>query len=82
MTAFVARCILFMVLLALDFTSAVYLFCTLFFTEVLMIFLIQLEFNKHFYNKMATTLSSRVGSSRSGTTNGTNGKTTAYDMDD
>ena len=33
-TAFVAWCILFMILLAMDFTSAVYLFCTLFFTEV------------------------------------------------
>ena len=98
MTAFIIRCILFLILLAADFTSAPYLFCTLFITEVsffshfssppsplplnpppppppplyqvLMIFVIQFEFNKHFYRSVASTaatFSASKGSKSKGT---------------
>jgi hypothetical protein len=51
-TCFMLRCIFFIILLAVDFTSAIYLFIILMITEVIMMFLIQLEFNKRFYKKV------------------------------
>ena len=43
--SFMLRCLLFIILLALDTTSDVFLFCILLFTEVIMIFCAQLIFN-------------------------------------
>jgi len=48
-SAFMLQCILFIILLAADFTSAIYLFITLMITEVLMIFFVQIEFYKSLY---------------------------------
>jgi hypothetical protein len=54
------RCVLFIILLAIDFTSSVYLFITLMITEVLMVFFVQLEFNRQFYQNIADKASSLV----------------------
>ena len=51
-TSFLLRCVLFIILIAADFTSDIYLFITLFLTEVVMILLISLELNKAFYNSV------------------------------
>ena len=59
-TAFLLRCILFIILLATDLTSDIYLFVTLFLTEVLMILLISIELNKAFYTSMAGVITSAV----------------------
>jgi hypothetical protein len=62
-TSFMLRCILFIILLAADFISDIYLFITLMITEVIMMFLVQLEFNKNTY---ATVVSTVTGTSLSG----------------
>ena len=54
MSAFMLRCVLFIILLAVDFISDIYLFITLMITEVIMMFLVQLEFNKKFFTSLAT----------------------------
>jgi len=47
-SAFLLRCVLFLIYLAADFVSAAYMFCTLLFTEVFMIFACQVLFNWKF----------------------------------
>ena len=51
-SSFLLRCILFIILLAVNFISDIYLFVTLMITEVVTIFLIQAEFNKRFYTSI------------------------------
>jgi len=53
-SAFMLRCVFFIILLAADFTSSIYLFIVLMLTEVLMIFFVQAEFNKKFFINVAT----------------------------
>jgi hypothetical protein len=48
------RCVLFIILLSVDFVSAIYLFITLMITEVIMMFLVQAEFNKAFFLSIFT----------------------------
>jgi hypothetical protein len=48
------RCVLFIILLAVNFISDIYLFITLMITEVIMMFLVQLEFNKKFFTSIVT----------------------------
>jgi hypothetical protein len=43
--SFLARCIFFLIILSVDFVSSVYMFCVLFTTEVLMMFIVQLQMN-------------------------------------
>ena len=60
-TGFIARCILFIIILAVDFTSTIYLFFTLVFTEVVVItFLDILFFYRDFsrYSNMSSSYSS------------------------
>jgi len=59
-SAFMLRCILFLIILAADFESSIYMFITLFLTEVLLMFLIQLEFNKRFYWRIFGGTASRI----------------------
>ena len=54
MSAFMLRCVLFIILLAVDFISDIYLFITLMITEVIMMFLVQLEFNQKFFSSLVT----------------------------
>lgn len=60
--SFFLRCILFVILLALDITSSVYLFITLFITEVLPMFLLLLMFNRIFLLHLYTLEQSRISS--------------------
>ncbi len=53
-SAFMLRCVLFIILLAVNFISDIYLFITLMITEVIMMFLVQLEFNKKFFVSLLT----------------------------
>ena len=46
--AFFVRCILFIIVLAVEFTSAIYMFITLMITEVLLMFFLQLQFNSSY----------------------------------
>jgi hypothetical protein len=55
--SFFLRCILFVILLALDLTSSVYLFVTLFITEVLPMFLLLLLFNQIYLLNLLTLVS-------------------------
>ena len=57
MSSFLARTVLFIILLALDITSDIYLFITLLLTEVVMILCIALELNKDFYSSVANYVS-------------------------
>ena len=78
-SSFMLRCVFFIILLAADFTSDIYLFIVLLLTEVIMIFFVQLEFNKRFFMRlfmdgsamvpsgMRLSSSTRAGSSRTGT---------------
>ncbi len=59
-SAFMLRCILFIILLAVNFISDIYLFITLMITEVIMMFLVQAEFNKKFYASLLTGASSAM----------------------
>ena len=47
--AFLLRCVFFIILLAAEFTSSIYMFIVLMITEVFMIFLIHLQFNLRYY---------------------------------
>ena len=69
-TSFLLRCVLFIILLASDITSDIYLFITLLLTEVLMILLISLELNKGFYSNIAGVISAKTGSTLGGTGSG------------
>ena len=53
-SSFMLRCVFFIILLAADFTSDIYLFIVLLLTEVIMIFFVQLEFNKRFLVRLFT----------------------------
>jgi len=57
-SAFMLRCVLFIILLAVDFISDIYLFITLMITEVIMMFLVQMEFNKKFFMNLLSGASS------------------------
>jgi len=57
-SAFMLRCVLFIILLSVDFISDIYLFITLMITEVIMMFLVQAEFNKKFFTSVVTGASS------------------------
>ena len=60
-TAFLLRCVLLLILLAIDLTSDIYLFITLMITEVLMMLLIAIELNKGFYRLMFSGVQTSVG---------------------
>mmetsp|Transcript_40661 Transcript_40661/g.56506 ORF Transcript_40661/g.56506 Transcript_40661/m.56506 type:complete len:1260 (+) Transcript_40661:1007-4786(+) len=51
--AFVLRCILFLILLAIELSSSIYLFITLMITEVFMMIAIQFQFHKRHISKMS-----------------------------
>jgi hypothetical protein len=68
--SFLARCVLFLILLTVNFVSDIYLFLTLFFTEVLMMFIMQLQFNMkifHYFGKFVSGTSSGSTLDGSGT---------------
>ena len=43
--SFFVRCILFIIILAVEFVSSVYMFITLMITEIFLLFFLQLQFN-------------------------------------
>jgi len=53
---FLLRSVLFIIILAVDFASSIYMFITLFITEVLLIFLSELFFNWHVATSIAKAL--------------------------
>ena len=62
--AFILRSILFLLVLAIQFSSSIYLFITLFLTEVLLITVTQIQFLKrHFTNTVTRSTSPRSSSS-------------------
>ena len=65
--AFLTRTILFLIILAADFASAVYLFITLFLTEVLMITFLMVQFNLRQFSRVAKKVSQTNIMSSSGT---------------
>ena len=70
--AFLLRSILFLIILAADFESSVYMFITLFITEVLMMTLLLIQFNKRQVQRAgrsATSSATSMGSFRSNTQN-------------
>ena len=58
--SFFLRCIFFIILLAAEFTSSIYMFIVLMITEVLMIFLIHLLFNMRYYRSFFSTGASNL----------------------
>ena len=50
--SFLLRCIFFIIILAGDFTSAIYMFIVLMVTEVFMMFLAQLQFNGKYFERL------------------------------
>ena len=60
--SFFLRCILFIIVLAVEFKSSIYMFVTLFITEVLVTFFLQLQFNSSFFRPLTSTSSSTHGS--------------------
>ena len=81
-SSFFLRCIFFIILLAAEFTSSIYMFIVLMITEVFMIFLIHLQFNekyyKSFFNGTSNILPSGMLGSRTTATTAKSGT----DMDD
>mmetsp|Transcript_25503 Transcript_25503/g.39776 ORF Transcript_25503/g.39776 Transcript_25503/m.39776 type:complete len:170 (-) Transcript_25503:49-558(-) len=66
---FLVRTVLFLIILAVDFASSVYLFCTIFFTEVVMMIILLIQFNIRYFKLLASAVSDQTGktsSSRSG----------------
>ena len=61
--SFLLRCILFIIVLSLNLTSAVYMFITLFITEVLMMLIIALQFTIKVIRTAHGTFSSTTNSS-------------------
>ena len=91
-SSFMLRCIFFIILLAADFTSDIYLFIVLLLTEVIMIFLVQLEFNKRFLTRLilggsallpsGMRLSSNTATNSSNTGSASNSQRNASMLDD
>ena len=67
--SFLVRCILFIIILAVDFVSSVYMFITLMITEVFLLFFLQLQFN--FPHVQALLGGSSSGSTENVRTSGT-----------
>ena len=81
--SFFLRCILFLILLAADITSDIYLFIVLFLTEVLLFFYVAIELNKNFYIMTYSKFSNTMGRSKSGTSVAGTGKSnpgSTYEM--
>ena len=70
--SFFVRCVLFIIILAVEFVSSVYMFLTLMITEVLLLFFLQLQFNSSNFRSLLG------GSSTGSTLNDTVGRTTGH----
>ncbi len=75
-TSFMLRCILFIILLAVNFISDIYLFITLMITEVIMMFLVQMEFNKNTYISVASAITGSTQSNKQSSGSSESGKKT------
>ena len=65
--SFFVRCILFIIILAADFVSSVYMFVTLMITEVFLLFFLQLQFNFSYVQSFLGGSSTGVRTSQSKT---------------
>lgn len=52
--AFLLRCVFFLIVLSVDFVSDIYMFIVLLITEVIMMFVIQLQFNSNIFQRLTT----------------------------
>jgi hypothetical protein len=71
-SSFLLRCIFFIIVLAVDFTSSIYMFIVLMITEVLMMFFLQLQLNYVYFKKLILGESTSWGGSVQSTKSGSN----------
>jgi len=62
--SFLIRCILFVIILAVEFTSSIYMFIALFLTEVMLMLLCALQFNNWMFYKFGSSYAGNSATSR------------------